>query len=601
MKKLFLLSTLPLLIFSTITAQIRLDIAGDAKISGKISLIKTQGDSSLFIGANAGINDDGGNQNIFIGKNAGSKNTSGEFNTFYGHNSGVQNVTGNFNTFIGYETGKVTTTQSFLTFIGHGAGRSNTTGFSNVFIGATAGANNTIGAGNIFVGTNAGFSNTTGDGNVFLGNFSGSSNTQGRDNIIIGSEAGRVNTLGKENIFIGTYAGRNNTEGNSNTYMGFRAAENGSKGEYNTSLGYYAGRYQLDGTSNTYLGALSGISIRKGNKNTFIGHKADVEHSIDSLENATAIGYEAKVACHNCAIIGGSGNNAVRVGIGVSTTWSDLHIKQSSTINGNSGVRLEYKTNGKHWNTYIDSADDYNFRYNDALKAYIKDEDGMYTIPSDGRLKKKVENIGTTLDKIMRLRPVKYFYKNAARSKYKTHGFIAQEVEGIFPAFVSEKDGFKALAYDNFAIISIKAIQELKQTIDEQATSINQQKETVDELKSEIAALRLLVEQLMTPVKAEGAVGSEIHSSQKASLSQNAPNPVHQRTQINYFIPPNANNAFIQLGTGLGQILDSYKITNRGMGNMVIDTSQFAEGTYYYTLVINGQVVSSKKMMVAHP
>jgi trimeric autotransporter adhesin len=43
-----------------------------------------------------------------------------------------------------------------------------------------------------------------------------------------------------------------------------------------------------------------------------------------------------------------------------------------------------------------------------------------------------------------------------------SYGFIAQEVEKLFPAFVTTKgaDGMKAIAYQNFSVVAIQAIKE---------------------------------------------------------------------------------------------------------------------------------------------
>ena len=73
MKNTILISLL-LIMTSVIYAQ-QVDIEGDTKIVGKINIINAIADSSVFIGANAGKNDDGENRNTFVGVNAGKSNT----------------------------------------------------------------------------------------------------------------------------------------------------------------------------------------------------------------------------------------------------------------------------------------------------------------------------------------------------------------------------------------------------------------------------------------------------------------------------------------------------------------------------------------------
>ena len=82
LKKTLFLTVLSFVTFNLL-AQYRLDVDGNAKIKGKLEVIQAVGDSSLFIGANAGMNDDGTqNRNTFIGTNAGKSNTTGASNTF---------------------------------------------------------------------------------------------------------------------------------------------------------------------------------------------------------------------------------------------------------------------------------------------------------------------------------------------------------------------------------------------------------------------------------------------------------------------------------------------------------------------------------------
>ena len=88
-------------------AQIRLDIEGDAKIQGKIELIQTVGDSSVFIGVNAGLNNDKtDNQNVLIGNGAGETNTSGHDNVYIGDKAGTADDGGSRNTFLGSKAGR---------------------------------------------------------------------------------------------------------------------------------------------------------------------------------------------------------------------------------------------------------------------------------------------------------------------------------------------------------------------------------------------------------------------------------------------------------------------------------------------------------------
>ena len=85
------------------------------------------------------------------------------------------------------------------------------------------------------------------------------------------------------------------------------------------------------------------------------------------------------------------------------------------------------------------------------------------------------------LSRILRLRPTTFKYKSPDTSLPEI-GFIAQEVEELFPEAVTEKDGHKAVYYSHFGVIAVKAIQE--------------QQEQIDALRQEVASLRAELDEL---------------------------------------------------------------------------------------------------------
>lgn len=99
------------------------------------------------------------------------------------------------------------------------------------------------------------------------------------------------------------------------------------------------------------------------------------------------------------------------------------------------------------------------------------DSQATFVTDSDARLKENVVNLPSQLSNIMALRPVEFDYK---ASKGHQIGFIAQEVQEIYPDLISEGgDGYLSLAgLDKNAARLIKAIQELKVLVDAQAVRI---------------------------------------------------------------------------------------------------------------------------------
>ena len=110
------------------------------------------------------------------------------------------------------------------------------------------------------------------------------------------------------------------------------------------------------------------------------------------------------------------------------------------------------------------------------------------------------------LSKVMQLRPTSYQIidmPNDEGSFYRAdkrfyNGFIAQEVEKIFPELVfrgsdNPAQDFYTMDYAGFGIIGIKAIQE-------QQVIITKQQAEIDELKAQLSALNKQVQAVLNKV-----------------------------------------------------------------------------------------------------
>jgi hypothetical protein len=121
-----------------------------------------------------------------------------------------------------------------------------------------------------------------------------------------------------------------NTTGGSNTAMGFQAMGLNNTGNNNVALG---------------LNALYGNTT--GSNNMALGSSADVTTS--GLSNASAIGYNAKVATSSSMVLGGTGADAVKVGIGTTSPSEELEVVgdvKSSSLAGTGTRMVQADTNG---------------------------------------------------------------------------------------------------------------------------------------------------------------------------------------------------------------------------------------------------------------
>ncbi len=126
--------------------------------------------------------------------------------------------------------------------------------------------------------------------------------------------------------------------------------------------------------------------------------------------------------------------------------------------------------------------------------------DGALTQSSDRRLKKNIEPLEKgVLDKISKLPAVRYHLNSDSDQDTKRVGFIAQDVQKVFPELVSKPDEFLALSYGDFGVLSVAAIKELRE---ETAGKVDGLEKQNTRLKSENAALKQQFENLLSRLQA---------------------------------------------------------------------------------------------------
>jgi hypothetical protein len=187
----------------------------------------------------------------------------------------------------------------------------------------------------------------------------------------------------------------------------------------------------------------------------------------------------------------GSANSTVcfatngTIGIGTLSPLQPLHIKRDT----NPGIRLENTNNS--FDIYNETCCNGLIINKTGQAGYFKIAgDGTTSTGSDRRLKKNISTLENVLDRVAQLRPVRYQMKDET-GVVPTHiGFIAQEVEPLFPEFVSEADGYKCVSYAGMVSIAIAAVKELNQTVAKQKIALSEQSEKMSGVAKELADLK---------------------------------------------------------------------------------------------------------------
>ncbi len=218
-----------------------------------------------------------------------------------------------------------------------------------------------------------------------------------------------------------------------------------------------------------------------------------------------------------------------------------------------------------------------------------------YVVTSDGRFKQGVKTIEKAMDKIAALNGVSYSWKAAEFKSLgykfddtKQLGFIAQDLMKVLPeAVIVDENGYYAVNYTMVIPLLTEALKEQQQTIADQGKKIT---EIETSLRNSLA----------TSNSSNAAVlNNAISNDNKvAKVYQNTPNPFSQSTTIAYYLPTTSGNSSIIVFDLSGKLLKTIPLTQKGEGSIIINGNEFQSGMYVYSLVIDGQEIESKRMIL---
>jgi hypothetical protein len=461
---------------------------------------------------------------------------------------------GSGNTFLGLLAGRVISTGQFNTGMGYHALYSTTSGKYNSAFGSEVLFSNSTGSYNTAAGRFAQYKNTSGNYNTSYGYSALYNNTTGGPNTAIGFDALYTNTTGANNTALGFSALNYNTTGNFNTATGYSTLTFNSTGTFNTTQGAEAMFNNTTGLLNTSQGYYSLHANSTGSHNTAIGAYANV--TVDNLSNATALGSNAVV----------NANNKVRIG-DVNVTVVESQVGSWTTSDGRFKTNIKEEVKGLEFIKLLRPVV-YNF---DAAKfeAHL-----IQNYPDSIKSRSLQQNREAT----------------QKTSAIRQTGLIAQEVAEAARKVNYDFNGVHApenptdnwsLSYEKLVVPLIKAVQEQQQQIDklEQENS---------EIKNQLAELKALV---------MGHTGLSTTSMSEAVLEQNTPNPFDRSTSIKYAIPSNFQSAQLLITDNAGRTIKAIALTSAS-GVAYLDGYLLSGGTYTYSLVIDGKITLTKKMVV---
>ncbi|MFC1785698.1 tail fiber domain-containing protein, partial [Candidatus Neomarinimicrobiota bacterium] len=291
---------------------------------------------------------------------------------------------------------------------------------------------------------------------------------------------GRVEGTQWDDTNIGRYStamGKNTTaRGDNSTSMGYSTTASGysstamnsgttASGESSTAMGIET---EASGRYSTAMGvgshAKSYASVAIGRYNVGGGDPAGWVSTDPLFEIGIGTGISAKA---NAMTVLNNG----KVGIGEIAPDFPLHIFSNYhpwDTKMDHHIKLEV-ANGWWTMGVDDQAGDADFLFrssedSDGYTALIDAATGGYILTSDKRYKKNIEPLSNMLEKIQELEPVTYHRLKQDDDELREIGFLAQDVNAIFPNnnIAKLKGDYWTLTYDNFGTIAIAGIKELK-------------------------------------------------------------------------------------------------------------------------------------------
>lgn len=215
---------------------------------------------------------------------------------------------------------------------------------------------------------------------------------------------------------------------------------------------------------------------------------------------------------------------------------------------------------------------------------------------SDRRYKKNIRAIEGSLDKVLRLKGVSYYWnKQAVPSRdlndEKEIGFIAQDVEKIIPeAVVKTDDNVYGINYNAIIPVLADAIKDLND-------KIFTLKDESEELKKENAELKKTINDIYAMLAKNSDVSSFSNKNRLLSSVPN-PSPLMSSTKIEY-IWEAGQTAIITVSSMDGKLIQKLPLTTKGHATVALNTSGVAAGTYSYQLYVDNKLIDSKLMVLS--
>ena len=163
------------------------------------------------------------------------------------------------------------------------------------------------------------------------------------------------------------------------------------------------------------------------------------------------------------------------------------------------------------------------------------------------------------------------------------YGLDADQLKAVYPELVYEDaNGNVSINYVEMVPLLVQSIKELKAEL------------------AELVGTRRGASASGKQIAGTTAIEDLVSDIDMVRMDQNKPNPFSESTVITLNIPSNTQSASILIYDMSGKQIQSLPVAERGETNITVYAADLTAGMYIYTLVVDGRVAVTRRMIVSN-
>ncbi|WP_128543352.1 T9SS type A sorting domain-containing protein [Larkinella soli] len=169
------------------------------------------------------------------------------------------------------------------------------------------------------------------------------------------------------------------------------------------------------------------------------------------------------------------------------------------------------------------------------------------------------------------------------------YGFLAQNIQELFPELVTEDEGSLAVNYQGMIPVLVEALKSLSEQNDSVAAANLTMTRQLIGMQQRLEALEKAVEHQQA---------TSFDDQRLYRLLPNHPNPFNQSTTIRYQVSAQAEQVRLIITNRQGVEVQRFDRLPAGSGEVHVTAGSLTPGIYVYTLFADGLRVGSRKLVL---